>query len=1078
MSKWTPKTDSEWIDATNVQIKSKETTATEAGETIARANDQKAATQRQHEAVEQKKMEATLKKNADETMRKAQKEAERKKTDEDEAADKREEDYRVKETGSRLAIEKSFDPVSATFEAAVAAREREEEQAEVNDADTVSSAFAAFAAAKQYEILGKLPEALQENKLAISRLQKVMATAKIADDSMLKEQIQSCEEQRSFLNERLVEEKNFAKKEHDQDREQKFRRVLAEFWESEKRYNEDLQIIQHYREAFRDRMDILGTEISPQEFEVLFGNLDGVIEHSDNLLAVRPRKNMEWPESLRMVKDIEESMKDLDKRYVPYLGSDVNVINDLEGERASVRSLVEEVCAQKGVHKLSWYTIMPMQRATRFRLLLQEFCKFSNGLGTEKRLESSRRALEHAHKAIESGLQKSEEREKWQFMRRIKNLLPPDIVSSASDHSVVKFGFLDRLTRGPGFPEGRGEGGYGIRRKYLLFSDGLLVSQHFTELQDAIDYDWVVGVHRSPVTGSRTPSGLKWEKTGATKPTQGRELHEPKLTLALAKDTTFTKQEWGGFGICDLRRDDFIISDGFYFKPAGKRSLIIRLKAKKNDLIWGVWPRKLLSGVQGSMWETVDADDDHCTEIWTSKLAHIAIRNALTERPMDHQGWSTLPCLINVVLILIVVALFILGYKEIFHKTTAVISLQSPASRICLSENFTIPPEPSEGLAQVYVSEKIPADVDEDQLHANPPVVLLPPRGRQPRQALPIKLNMTSSNGLLELKITVDVPPRADGALVDEALFDPLQYGERLVEIFFKWGTKTVNLSVNPPEGIRPAKEYLIQNALNGNPIRGRATIHLTWPPSGSKTLFTSVNGSVNVDPDWLPPGTVELKMTVHVQGYVIQPLRMMSHERLFSKARKTLPMTPPTQANELRVILKWGEKTDDLDLHGSSSTEEHVYYDRKENHAPNFRLDKDDRFGNGFETITLLDMPQGIEYWFTVHHYIYWSPHIYWSRGKNFRGGGGYVRENDLASSDATILIYGLNNYSKEMADLSTDEPVTISVPRMTSSTFSDQKDVWRVFKLLTDTAGRPKLSVVNQITGTDLNKTYWRDW
>jgi len=45
-------------------------------------------------------------------------------------------------------------------------------------------------------------------------------------------------------------------------------------------------------------------------------------------------------------------------------------------------------------------------------------------------------------------------------------------------------------------------------------------------------------------------------------------LEKPELASALASKTIFEREEWSGFGICDLRHDDFIKVDKDYFKPA------------------------------------------------------------------------------------------------------------------------------------------------------------------------------------------------------------------------------------------------------------------------------------------------------------------------------------------------------------------------------------------------------------------------------------------------------------------------------------------------------------------------------
>ncbi len=74
--------------------------------------------------------------------------------------------------------------------------------------------------------------------------------------------------------------------------------------------------------------------------------------------------------------------------------------------------------------------------------------------------------------------------------------------------------------------------------------------------------------HLEPYELGASASGLKWEKVGALKPTQGRELSNPALSTALEDRIEFTPQEWEALGISDLRPDDFIRARDFYFRPS------------------------------------------------------------------------------------------------------------------------------------------------------------------------------------------------------------------------------------------------------------------------------------------------------------------------------------------------------------------------------------------------------------------------------------------------------------------------------------------------------------------------------
>eukprot|EP00802_Teleaulax_amphioxeia_P001003 Tamp_01004.p1 GENE.Tamp_01004~~Tamp_01004.p1 ORF type:complete len:1284 (+),score=217.63 Tamp_01004:1257-5108(+) len=68
---------------------------------------------------------------------------------------------------------------------------------------------------------------------------------------------------------------------------------------------------------------------------------------------------------------------------------------------------------------------------------------------------------------------------------------------------------------------------------------------------------------------NETVLGLKWCRIGTKEPSEGRELANPKLRLALSEKMEFSKKEWDEFGIADLRPGDYVWWGDSYFKPAG-----------------------------------------------------------------------------------------------------------------------------------------------------------------------------------------------------------------------------------------------------------------------------------------------------------------------------------------------------------------------------------------------------------------------------------------------------------------------------------------------------------------------------
>jgi len=61
--------------------------------------------------------------------------------------------------------------------------------------------------------------------------------------------------------------------------------------------------------------------------------------------------------------------------------------------------------------------------------------------------------------------------------------------------------------------------------------------------------------------------GLKWHSVGDARPGGGRELTNHQLADALQFKTRFLQEELDGWGLTDLREDDFIASGKCFFRP-------------------------------------------------------------------------------------------------------------------------------------------------------------------------------------------------------------------------------------------------------------------------------------------------------------------------------------------------------------------------------------------------------------------------------------------------------------------------------------------------------------------------------
>lgn len=139
------------------------------------------------------------------------------------------------------------------------------------------------------------------------------------------------------------------------------------------------------------------------------------------------------------------------------------------------------------------------------------------------------------------------------------------------------------------------------------------------------------------------------------------------------------------------------------------------------------------------------------------------------------------------------------------------------------------------------------------------------------------------------------------------------------------------------------------------------------------------------------------------------------------------ISISPRLEEDEIRVVLEWGEKPNDLDAHmllpGISTSERepenpyHIWYANKTNHPDNDRLDVDDTDGEGPETVTLHNVGDG-EYRYYLVDYTNSSAEKFNSTAMSY--------------SDATVTVYAHGK-----------EPVVFHVPEGRSGI------AWEVFKI-----------------------------
>lgn len=103
--------------------------------------------------------------------------------------------------------------------------------------------------------------------------------------------------------------------------------------------------------------------------------------------------------------------------------------------------------------------------------------------------------------------------------------------------------------------------------------------------------------------------------------------------------------------------------------------------------------------------------------------------------------------------------------------------------------------------------------------------------------------------------------------------------------------------------------------------------------------------------------------------------------------------VSPLMEIKNLRIVLDWSDSPNDLDAHLEKVGGYHISYrDKKISDDGEAQLDRDDRDGNGPETITV----------FKTNHY---DKYVYYVEDFSNRGDS---KSKDLAKSRATVRVYG----------------------------------------------------------------------
>jgi hypothetical protein len=133
--------------------------------------------------------------------------------------------------------------------------------------------------------------------------------------------------------------------------------------------------------------------------------------------------------------------------------------------------------------------------------------------------------------------------------------------------------------------------------------------------------------------------------------------------------------------------------------------------------------------------------------------------------------------------------------------------------------------------------------------------------------------------------------------------------------------------------------------------------------------------------------------LTFSKEGFITSEIEF--EVKLNNVFNNRISVSPVMRGDYLRIVLDWGEKPADLDLHLEKAGSYHIsYWDMHNTGDGSVLLDRDDRNGFGPETITIMETDTRGQYRIYVMDYT----------------NGGNNASAALSRSGATVRVYGRN--------------------------------------------------------------------
>ena len=185
-----------------------------------------------------------------------------------------------------------------------------------------------------------------------------------------------------------------------------------------------------------------------------------------------------------------------------------------------------------------------------------------------------------------------------------------------------------------------------------------------------------------------------------------------------------------------------------------------------------------------------------------------------------------------------------------------------------------------------------------------------------------------------------------NGSVVSTTELDKIYFGSTL--IWEKYKANNINLN--------------IVNSVNNQPLTSTVIIREGFNNTSGDIIATESSNS----PISLSPGNYTIE--VRTEGFETFYNNVSVNSSTPPNQNMVVALSPTLLANQIRIILTWGESPSDLNSHLKISNGTTIAYNNKT--MDGLRLDVDDTSGYGPETITIDNVNNSLVYKYIIYDY------------------------------------------------------------------------------------------------------------